>query len=358
MNKKSRRCEFVLFFCFLLVSWYILFKDRPPPPPPPLSSHPVIPYEIITENLELPWSIAFLPNGNLLVTEKYGILKQIAHTQDDIDIVIGGVYSPYKFGQQGLLGLALSPEFVKNKQIYVYFTHRKGDGTENRVERFILSDGILSDRKIIIDNIPSGQVHNGGRIAFGPDKYLYVTTGDTGKPYLAQDKESLAGKILRVTEDGMPAPGNPYGTLIYSMGHRNPQGLAWDKYNKLWSTEHGSRGNDEINIIEKGGNYGWPHSEGDRIREGHIAPVQHSGKDTWAPGGTTFAGERLFFGGLLGEALYEYVDDTLKPIEHFKSIFGRIRVVRYRKGEDALYIATSNEEDNKIIKVYLDALNE
>jgi len=229
-------------------------------------------------------------------------------------------------------------------------------------------NGQLSDERIIVDNIPGASNHNGGRIKFGPDSYLYITTGDAQEPSLAQTKSSLAGKILRVTDEGKPTPGNTFDTMVYSWGHRNPQGIAWDKDGNLWETEHGpsggslGTGNDEVNFIELGKNYGWPEIQGNQTKEGMVTPVRNSTPQlSWAPSGAAFIGNSLFFSGLKGQTLYEAVIENNQITnfkEHFKGKYGRIREVI--AGPDGmLYITTSNldgrgrpnQGDDKIIRI-------
>ncbi|MDP3726985.1 MAG: PQQ-dependent sugar dehydrogenase, partial [bacterium] len=248
----------------------------------------------------------------------------------------------------------------------LYYTYSSnGDDTLNRVSRYKFEDGKLINEQVIIDVIPGAVNHNGGRIKFGPDKFLYISTGDAQNPSLAQDKNSLAGKILRVTDEGKAPPDNPFAdaqdkpTLIYSYGHRNPQGLTFDNQGRLWATEHGPQALDELNLIEKGKNYGWPIIQGDQMREGMVSPVIQSGStNTWAPAGATFLDGSIFFGGLAGQSLFEYkiADKTLK--RYFQEEFGRIREVVL--GPDGyLYITTSNtdgrgspkEGDDRLIKV-------
>ncbi|OGK39728.1 hypothetical protein A3A74_04510 [Candidatus Roizmanbacteria bacterium RIFCSPLOWO2_01_FULL_35_13] len=235
--------------------------------------------------------------------------------------------------------------------------------------RYTELDGKLSEEKIIVDQIPGNSNHNGGRIKFGPDKNLYITTGDAQEPSLAQNKNSLAGKILRVTDNGQPVTDNPFGNRTYTYGHRNPQGIDWDDSGRLWATEHGrsgiQSGLDELNLIEPGKNYGWPEIQGDESRSDMETPVINSGTNiTWAPSGAAFIGDSLFFGGLRGQTLYEAFYKTNVQFkkadikEHFKGDFGRIREVI--KGPDGmLYITTSNrdgrgfpkENDDKIIRI-------
>ena len=204
--------------------------------------------ETVATGLEVPWELAFLPDGDLLLTERPGRLVRLGPDGTERWAVpVPGVRAR---GEGGLLGLALHPRYPENRWIYLYLT---ADG-ENRVERWRLADdGALTGRLVVVEGIPVASFHDGGRIAFGPEGRLWVTTGDAGRPELAQDTASPAGKILRVRDDGRPAPGNPFGTRVWSLGHRNPQGLAWDGAGTLWSTEHGpsgiQSGFDEVNRV-------------------------------------------------------------------------------------------------------------
>ncbi len=239
--------------------------------------------------------------------------------------------------------------------------------TENRVERYRFENGALTDEKLIIGGIPGATYHDGGRIAFGPDGYLYITTGDATRGAIAQDKNSLGGKILRLKDDGSIPSDNPFGTAVYTYGHRNPQGLAWDASGQLWETEHGPTGeagrccHDEANLLKAGGNYGWPTIIGDETKTGMQTPAAHSGEATWAPASAAIVGNKLYWGGLMGKALYEatITGSTLTNVkEHFKGEYGRIRTVIVGP-EGYLYLTTSNRdgrgsptnEDDKIIRV-------
>jgi len=318
--------------------------------------------EVIAQNLDIPWEIVFLPNGDLLVTERSGKLLKIGSETKVIKEIEGVKH----IGEGGLLGLTLHPNFSVNNFIYLYSTTQDSNGITNRVERYRFSNDTLSERKVVLEKIKGSSNHDGGRIAFGPDRYLYITTGDAESPNLAQDKNSLNGKILRIKDDGSIPEDNPFGNAVYSLGHRNPQGLAWDKNGTLWETEHGpsgiQTGNDEVNLITKGGNYGWPTIKGNQTKEGLIPPIIESGsKDTWAPSGMAYYNGSLFFSGLRGEALYEVKirnGNKLDLFTHFKQEFGRIRAVVL--GPDGyLYLSTSNrdgrgqvrEGDDKIIKI-------
>jgi glucose/arabinose dehydrogenase len=239
--------------------------------------------------------------------------------------------------------------------------------------RYRYEDGSLAEDKIIISGIPGAVYHDGGRMAFGPDGMLYITTGDATTRDIAQDRASLGGKILRLRDDGSIPADNPFNTAVYSYGHRNPQGLAWDSDGRLWETEHGPTGEqgsccrDEINLIKPGANYGWPAVSGDGAKTGMVSPALHSGvATTWAPASAAIIKSSLFFGGLIGEALYEAVLSGERVLElkvHFKGEFGRIRTVRAGK-DGMLYLTTSNTDgrgnpadgDDKIIRINPDML--
>ncbi len=220
--------------------------------------------ETVAEGLDTPWDLAFAPDGRIFFTERPGRLR----------VIEGGRLRPepvatipevVERGEGGLLGLALDPDFAGNGHLYLYHTYSGSDGgLRNRVVRYTLADRAgargLTEPRVILDDIPAAAIHNGGRIAFGPDGKLYVTTGDAAAPALAQDRDSLAGKILRLNPDGSVPDDNPFpGSPVYSYGHRNPQGLAWQPgTGQLYATEHGPSAHDEVNLIAPGDNYGWP----------------------------------------------------------------------------------------------------
>jgi len=316
--------------------------------------------EIVAENLSIPWDIAFLPDDTMLVTERSG---RVIHIGTNTTIPIEDVEH---VGEGGLLGIALHPDFASNRFVYLYHTVQNGGELTNRVVRYRYEDGTLSSAQNIITDLPGAPYHDGGRIAFGPQRHLWVTVGDATDADEAQNAENHNGTILRLNEDGSFPDDNPYPKGVYSYGHRNPQGLAWDDRGRLWSTEHGRSGvrsgMDELNLIETGGNYGWPEIEGDETRENMIAPKAHSGSDvTWAPASATWWDGSIFFGGLRGEALCEAViegDDIVEIRTHVSGQFGRIRTVK--QGPDGyFYITTSNRDgrgdsvstDDRIIKV-------
>lgn len=299
---------------------------------------------IVAENLQIPWDLAWLPSGDLLVTERPG--KVVRITNDRKEFSIAGVKH---VGEGGLLGMVLHPDFEENHWIYLYLTTQSTGDIENRIDRYRLEGDELTDRAEILTGIPGGIYHDGGRLAFGPDGDLYITAGDGTKEANSQDTTSLAGKILRIHDDGSIPVDNPFGNAVYSYGHRNPQGLAWDAQGQLWATEHGRSGAlsgfDELNKIEKGKNYGWPKIEGDETADGMITPVLHSGSsNTWAPASALYLNGSIFFGGLRGQALYEAkLGDQITLIPHLLNQYGRIRTVAL--GPDGrLYFTTSNTD--------------
>jgi len=321
---------------------------------------------VIASGLDTPWAIVFLPDDSILVTERKGSVRKISAEGVLEETPVAQLVNVREIGEGGLQGITLHPDFPLNGFIYLYYTYsEKGENTLNRVVRMTFADNKLSDENIIIDAIPGAGNHDGGRIKFGPDKYLYVTTGDAQNPSAAQDINSLSGKILRVTDNGDPAPGNPFGNRVYSFGHRNPQGIVWDMDGGLWATEHGpsglETGNDEFNRIVAGNNYGWPDIRGKQAKGGMETPILESGRsDTWAPAGLAYFNGKFYFVGLRGQALYEVsVNGNKTELNtYFISEYGRLREAII--GPDGmLYITTSNRDgrglpksgDDKIIRV-------
>ena len=337
--------------------------------------------ELWAENLKIPWSLVFLPDGRALVSERPGTIRLIKNGE--------ALAKPYAridvehVGEGGLLGLALHPSFPREPFVYAMHTYRKGDRLLNRVIRLRDRGDEGTFDKVIIDDIPGGKLHNGGRIAFGPDGMLYITAGETFDSKLAQDLHSLGGKILRVTADGRLPGDNPFkGSPIYSYGNRNPQGLAWQPgTNKLFESEHGPSGefghfaNDEINVISKGGNYGWPEVIGAPGLRPYIDPIIVWKKTTPPSGITFYKGSLLkplrgdlFVATLKSEALIRIVfdgkSDRVAKIEKWFATgynngkYGRLRDVV--EGPDgALYFLTNNTDgrgsprpgDDKIYRI-------
>lgn len=323
----------------------------------------------IAQGLRVPWALDFLPDRRILFTERPGNVRLIdeeGRLVAEPALTLGDVAA---VGEGGLLGIALHPRFVENDFVYLYYTARRG-GEEivNRVVRYRLENSRLVAPSVIIDGIPAAANHDGGRIAFGPDGMLYITTGDAGIQENAQDTASLSGKILRLRDDGTIPDDNPFmSSPVWSYGHRNPQGLAWDSSGRLWATEHGPSAKDEINLIERGSNYGWPLGSGETVPSGTVAPVRQSGTATWAPSGAAIADDVLYFVGLRGQELYAFrlteKDKGEAPRSYFGKRFGRIRSVAV--GPDGyFYLLTNNRdgrgiprsEDDQIIRVHPRAL--
>ncbi len=313
---------------------------------------------VVADDLDIPWGIAFLPNGDMLVTERPGTLVRAERTSGEYTTVqeVDGVEHR---GEGGLLGIALHPEFGDNRWVYLYMTARVDDGLRNRVVRYRLEEDALHNATTILDDLPGAVYHDGGRLAFGPDERLYITAGDaTNRPW-AQDTDILAGKILRINPDGSIPGDNPFNNAVYSYGHRNPQGLAWVG-EQLWATEHGDTQHDELNRIVAGGNYGWPVIEAGQGQEGMREPEIYADGTTWAPAGAVHYRSSIFFAGLRGSALYEagLERDAVMNLEKHMEGFGRLRSVEL--GPDGmLYVSTSNTDgrgvprsnDDRILRV-------
>lgn len=306
--------------------------------------------QVIASDLSVPWDVSNLPEGDLLVTERTGELLRVTATGEILRLGVPRV-SPR--GEGGLMGVVLHPDFAENAWIYLYRTVVVDAVRENEVVRFTYNDDHrLTEETVIVAKLKGASYHDGGALSFGPDGLLYIATGDAGMPELAQNLDSLSGKILRVTDTGDIPATNPFGTEVYSSGHRNAQGLAWDTQGQLWSTEHGrsgvQSGYDELNKIEAGGNYGWPESQGDTVLPGTIGPVVHSGAgDTWAPASLAADGDTLYFAGLRGQRLYKATlnpdRDSVTLDAYFTEEYGRLRASRIF--DTMLYITTSNRDN-------------
>jgi glucose/arabinose dehydrogenase len=316
--------------------------------------------EIVAENLEVPWEVAFLPNQDMLVTLRKGELLVFRNKEIISRFNIEGVNSE---GEGGLLGIAVHPDYEQNKFIYLYYTTKNNKNFENKIERFKLTNNNLEKDRLILKDIRGNIYHNAGKIAFGPDSYLYVTAGDALDEPLAQNKSVLAGKILRIDSEGKFPKENPFNNEVYSYGHRNPQGLTWDNEGNLWSTEHGqsglNSGQDELNKIKIGSNYGWPIARGSQEFSSYISPIIQSGdKITWAPGDTEYYAGNIFFTGLRGSGIYKY-DILGKNLSKFlENDYGRLRAIII--GPDGyFYVTTSNRDgrgspkdgDDKILRI-------
>jgi glucose/arabinose dehydrogenase len=335
-----------------------------PPPLPSTSAQtgrarPGEPQPVAT-GLAVPWAIAFLPGGDALVTERDSA-RLLRVTPFGQVRAIGRVPGVEALGEGGLLGVAVAPTFAQDRYVYVYFT----SDSDNRIARFVYSDQGIGRLDNVVTGIPHGGNHNGGRLAFGPDGMLYASTGERGEPGLSQDRESLGGKILRMRPDGSPAPGNPFGTRVWSWGHRNVQGMAWDGSGRMFATEFGQNTFDEVNRIVKGRNYGWPNVEGfggDRDR--FASPLLTWSTDEASPSGMDFSGGSLWVAALRGERLWQIPlsrdGSAGRPISRYAGDYGRLRAVA-RAPDGALWVSTSNEDgrgspredDDKILVIPL-----
>jgi glucose/arabinose dehydrogenase len=322
-------------------------------------------YDVIVDGLNNPWEIVFGTNGDIYFTERDGRIWKMSESG-----VAKVIQTFPKSGsiEGGTLGLALHPEFEENKKIYVYQTNLELEFYQNKVFTFEVGENTLSNKQLILDGIPGAPWHDGGRIKFGPDQKLYISTGDAINPGWSQDLSSLAGKILRLNSDGTIPDDNPFDSSpVFSYGHRNPQGLAWSPDGLFLSSEHGPSGelgygHDEINVILKGKNYGWPNVVGDSSDDSFVNPIIHSGESTWAPSGmiyfdsekiSDFTGKFLV-GTLRGEHLMvmDIAKDgsIISSEKMFDGEFGRIRTAQISP-DGNLYLLTANGNNDKIIRV-------
>ncbi|MFJ9524913.1 PQQ-dependent sugar dehydrogenase [Streptomyces cyaneofuscatus] len=318
--------------------------------PPAKGSAKVV--STLTEELKSPWGLTALPGGDLLVASRdEGTIHRI-DGESGKQTLLGSVPGVSPAGEGGLLGLAVPSTFAADGWVYAYFTTT----SDNRIVRMSYDEKRPAGQQLgapdtILRGIPKGNIHNGGRIAFGPDKMLYAGTGEIGDTGLAQDKESLAGKILRMTPDGEPVHGNPEAdSVVYSYGHRNVQGLAWDAQKRLWAAEFGQNTWDELNLIEPGGNYGWPEVEGEEGEDGFIDPVAQWKTSEASPSGIAYAEGSIWMAGLRGERLWRIPlsgDSAEEPLADPQSFLdgkhGRLRTV-VSAGGDRLWLVTSNTD--------------
>ena len=321
--------------------------------------------DVIVDGLNNPWEIVFGPEGEIFFTERDGRIWKIENFEEAKVIE---TFPKSGSMEGGTLGLALHPDFKNNQKIYIYQTNLELEFFQNKVFSFTVNGDTLTDKQVVIDDIPGAPWHDGGRIKFGPDGKLYITTGDAINPGWSQDLSSLAGKILRINPDGTIPDDNPFDSSpIFSYGHRNPQGIAWSDGGLFVSSEHGPSGemgygHDEINVIVKGKNYGWPKVVGDSSDDIFVNPIIHSGQSTWAPSGMVFFNSdkissfegKFLVGALRGQHLMVVnvaEDGSLISTEKmFEGDFGRIRTAQI--GPDGvLYLLTANGDNDKIIRI-------
>jgi glucose/arabinose dehydrogenase len=299
--------------------------------------------ELVAQGLAVPWGITFLPDGSALIAQRDKATVLLLTRAGKVREV-GAVEDVTPTSEGGLLGLAVSPSYATDRTVYAYLT----TDADNRVVTMPFDGEHLGAATPILTGIPRGEIHDGGRIAFGPDRKLYVTTGETGDSSLAQDRASLGGKILRINPDGSVPRDNPFpGSPVWSYGHRNVQGITWDAQGRLWASEFGSDFWDELNLIEPGDNYGWPIGEGALHKPDYVDPVLQWKTDDASPSGIAFLRGNLWMAGLHGARLYRIpvrADGSVgEPGAFFADDYGRLRTVVATPG-GALWFTTSNRD--------------
>ncbi len=321
--------------------------------------------ETVVDNLKIPWELVFAPDGRIFFTERDGNLWVIEN--ESMELV--ATFPASHTSEGGLLGLALDPEFEKNNFLYLYQTYFDFELHHNKVVRYTVSNNQLTDEQTLIDKIPGAVWHDGGRIKFGPDEKIYITTGDSTNANLSQKIDSLAGKILRINADGTIPSDNPFeSSPVFSYGHRNPQGIDWNENGILVSSEHGPSGekgyaHDEINVIEPGKNYGWPVIVGDSNNLEYTNPILHSGDVTWAPSGLLYYDSdkipewkgMFLVAALRGQHVMvmdlDLENNRVNSVEKiFQDEYGRLRdLVQSPDGD--VFVLTSNGDNDKILRV-------
>jgi glucose/arabinose dehydrogenase len=310
----------------------------------------------IATDLAVPWGVAFLPDRDALVAERQsGRILRVSRSGRRKRVVMRIPGVAKAAGEGGLLGLAVSPTYARDGWVYAYFTTR----SDNRIARFRLRGALQP----ILTGLRRGAVHNGGRIAFGPDGKLYAGVGDTGDGELAQDRGSLNGKILRLNPDGSVPSDNPIpGRAVWSYGHRNVQGLSWDANGRLWATEFGQNRVDEINLIRPGRNYGWPNVEGRGSTRGgrYVNPVVTWATGQASPSGSAIVAKTMYVAALQGEAVLRVrlMGTKASKLSSVLRGHGRIRTV-VRAPDGTLWVSTSNRDgrglprdgDDRIIRL-------
>lgn len=316
----------------------------------------------LARNMRVPWGITFLPSGNALVGERdtgriYRVRKRGGRRL--VGRVPGVVGGGSVGGEGGLLGLALSPNWRRDRWLYAYITTR----SDNRVVRMRYANGRIGRPRVVLKGIQTARHHNGGGLAFSPGGMLFVSTGDAENRAAAQNRRSLAGKILRMHPDGRVPRGNPFGNYTWSYGHRNPEGITFDRSGRLWSSEFGEKRADELNRIVRGGNYGWPRVEGKDGRGGFRDPLAQWDTDRCSPSGVAVLGGRAWLGALQGRCVYSVrlnAPDRGRKRRYFTGDYGRIRSV-VAAPDGTLWFTTSNRDgratpgpnDDKIVRVRL-----
>ncbi|CAA9361806.1 MAG: FIG01121053: hypothetical protein [uncultured Nocardioidaceae bacterium] len=313
--------------------------------------------DTVATGLVAPWGIDFLPDGTALVTERD--TTKVLAIKDGTTRTVGRLDQARPSGEAGVLGIAVSPTYEEDSYVYVYLT----SAVDNRVVRMTFDGRRLGPAEVILDGIPSAFIHDGGRLEFGPDGCLYVSTGEAGEENLAQDTSSLGGKILRITPEGEPAPGNPKDSPVWTMGHRNVQGLAFDDRDRLWASEFGASTWDELNRIERARNYGWPLVEGKGDQDQFRNPFAQWRTTEASPSGLAYLNGSLWMASLRGERLWQIRltrDGVAEPKDYFVGDYGRLRTVVAAPNGN-LWLSTSNKDgrgqpapqDDRILEIAL-----
>jgi glucose/arabinose dehydrogenase len=337
VTKASTRGRLAVLLMFVVSATGLLVAPTPVEAQAP-------PVRTVATGLTAPWGMAFLPDGSALMTERdTAALKRV--TAEGQVTTVGTISGVVPGGEGGLMGIALSPSFATDRFVYLYYTA----ASDNRIVRFRYeANGTMGPQEVILSGLGKAFVHNGGRIAFGPDGMLYAGVGETGNTALAQNLGSNNGKILRMTPTGQPAPGNPFNTLVWSYGHRNVQGLAWDAQGRMYASEFGQNTWDEINRIEPGKNYGWPVVEGTGNDAQYTNPLVTWRTADASPSGMAFHEGTLWVAGLRGNRLWRVplnADGTLggTPSALLTGQYGRLRDVKPAP-DGTLWVATNNRD--------------
>ncbi|GLC89080.1 PQQ-dependent sugar dehydrogenase [Lysinibacillus piscis] len=306
---------------------------------PQQSASSVESLDILAENLNVPWSIV-KQGETFYLTERSGSIAKVVNGKVERQRVILEK-EVSTASEAGLLGFVLAPDFSTSNMAYAYYTYEDSEGQFNRIVTLQLANNVWQEKALLLDRIPSGTYHHGGRLKIGPDGKLYATAGDASQREIAQNLQSLGGKILRMNLDGSIPDDNPFpNSYVYSYGHRNPQGITWSPDGTMYASEHGNSRNDEVNIIDAGQNYGWPFIEGKEQREGLLAPLFTSGNQhTWAPSGIAYANNKLYVAALRGNAVLEF-DVAANTYRELVTDLGRIRDVFIEDGY--LYFISNN----------------
>ena len=308
-----------------------------------IGGDPVYDRDITTTDVA--WGIGFLPDGSALVTERdrFEVLRVTAAGQKSVVGRVAGAVGTN--GEGGAMGLAVSPAFATDRSVYIFHTAAQ----DNRVVRYTYADGALSATGTpIVTGIAKNQYHNGGRIRFGPDGHLYIATGDAKNSSTSQNLSSLNGKILRVDRNGNAAPGNPFGSRVYSSGHRNVQGLAWDSRGQLWASEFGEGNLDELNLIRPGANYGWPACEGPCTNPAYTNPVRTWSTASASPSGLEIVDDTIYMAAVRGARLWVMTINaagtgTDTPRAFFNNRWGRLRTV-VKTPDGGLWLSSTNND--------------